>query len=176
MACGRLGWTAEPPAAASQRANVALELQQMVAARTSTATLAAWAEGLLRQARLQELGFTQLPWTTWNAPGWRWEYTSSTGERLVIATDGMVMVVIREGRQLELAVRDLTQTLGGYGTTGGETLLAEGMSAQTSVASSAADLARKAPKLFPIYYYFAGPTQEIVSSRLLPYPPLPLRN
>jgi hypothetical protein len=97
------------------------------------------------------------------------------GERLILATDGLVLVAIREGRQLEFSVHDLTGGRSIHGRGGrGNTLLAEGISAQHVVAASAAELARKAPQLFPIYYYFAGPTQEIVSSRLLPRSPAPL--
>jgi hypothetical protein len=143
------------------------ELRSLLTQQASTQVLASWAEGLYRQGRLLELGNAVLPWTTWTAPGWRWEETCLTGERLVLATDGIVLVAIREGRQIEFSVHDLT---GGRDNT----VLAPGISAQHVVAASAAELARKAPQLFPIYYYFAGPTQEIVSSRLLPRAPAPL--
>jgi hypothetical protein len=151
------------------------ELRALLARQAPTSALASWAEGLYRQGRLLELGNAVLPWTTWTAPGWRWEGTCAHGGKLILATDGIVLVAIREARQLEFSVHDLTLGRDSDGPLGrGHGLLAAGISTQHVVAASAAELARKAPKLFPIYYYFAGPTQDIVSSRLLPRSPAPL--
>lgn len=173
--CGRQLQAAEPhfestqlqPWSASPRA----ELHRLLVSNAAPSQLLPFAEQLHLAGRLQELGSGGLPWAGWTGPGWRWETRLPGGARVVLATDGLVLVAIREGRVLEFSVLDLT--VGGgmaEARTRSSGLLVNRTAVEHITAASAADMARKAPDLFPMYYYFAGPTAEIVSSHLLPRP------
>ncbi len=148
---------------ASEPPSTRYEFQCLITRNPSTAQILAVIAELNDNGRLWELGNSTLPWSTWPVPGWRWETTLGNGERIILAADGNLLVVIRQGRVIDFSVLDLSprQSRNRRDT------------AHITVGSTR-ELALRAPNLFTIYYYFAGPTSEISSSRLLPRYPAPL--
>ena len=93
------------------------------------------------------------------------------GGKIVLATEGIVWVVIRHDRTLETALRQLLRPVPQQAEIRGAWGKLEAFSQpQQKLAASAADLARTAPDLFPTYFYFAGTPAETVGSQLLPRP------
>ncbi len=155
----------EPATVPAVWRNATDELHRLIAAGANTGELLSLTEQLYLAGRLWELRSPSLPWATWNGPGWRWETRLPNGVRIVLASDGIVLVAIRERGRIEFSALDLTQLTGSreaYGYHGPTAHVA---------AASAHDFGLKSPGLFRIYYYFAGPTTEIVSSHLLPRSP-----
>lgn len=161
----------EPAVTQPWLASPRAELQRLLVNNAAPSQLLPFVEQLYLAGRLQELGSGGLPWADWTGAGWRWETRLPGGARVVLATDGLVLVAIRVGRVLEFSVLDLTAAGGmAEARSRSSSLLANRAAVEHITAASAGDLARKAPDLFPMYYYFAGPTAEIVSSHLLPRP------
>lgn len=158
--------SSEPHARGVVYTNPNVELHRLILGGANSAELLAFAEQLYLTGRLWELRCPSLPWSTWAVPGWRWEATLPNGVRIVLASDGIVLVAIRERGMIDFSALDLTRLHTAYKSTGysGPTI--------HLTAANPRDFGLRAAKLFRIYYYFAGPTREIVSSHLLPYPPV----
>ncbi len=152
------------------------ELSELVEHRASPRELLEFLEPILLQGQMAQLpAAPQLAWSTWPYPGWRWEYSFSATERLILASDRGMLVVIRhiatrQGAKIEMSASDLSA----LGALRGRSRLGHSSSQAHVSSASVAQLARKSPTLFTWYYYFAGPTAEIVSSDLLPPPPIDL--
>ncbi len=150
---------------------------QLVDQRSSTSelldcVLQDFEESRFAQGQLAQVCSDQLSFTNWNISGWRREFITRRGERIIIASDGPLWVVIRESRNIEFSVCDMSH---GRFTEPGLTVSPRYAGYQSSrkqhiQATSAEHFARKNAELFRIYYYFAGPTSEIVSSHALPAP------
>ncbi len=156
----------EPHARVVVQTNPNVELQRLILGGANTAELLAFAEQLYLAGRLWELRCPSLPWSTWSVPGWRWEATLPNGVRIVLASDGIVLVAIRERGMIEFSALDLTRIKSAHQCKG-----FKGPTVHLTAANSR-DFGLRAANLFRIYYYFAGPTREIVSSHLLPHPPI----
>lgn len=146
--------------------NPNVALHRLILGGANTAELLAFTEQLYLTGRLWELRCPSLPWSTWAVPGWRWEATLPNGVRIVLASDGVVLVAIRECGRIEFSALDLTRVR--------SSRVSRGFSGPVvhMAAASVRDFGLRSADLFRIYYYFAGPTREIVSSHLLPHPPL----
>lgn len=156
----------EPAATVNVQTNPNVALHRLILGGANTAELLAFTEQLYLTGRLWELRCPSLPWSTWAVPGWRWETTLSNGVRIVLASDGIVLVAIRECGRIEFSALDLTRVR--------SPRVSKGFSGPVvhMTAASARDFGLRSANLFRIYYYFAGPTREIVSSHLLPHPPI----
>lgn len=157
----------EPDQIVIVQTNPNIALHRLILGGANTAELLAFTEQLYLTGRLWELRCPTLPWSTWAVPGWRWEATLPNGVRIVLASDGVVLVAIRECGRIEFSALDLTRVR--------SPRVSRGFSGPVvhMTAASARDFGLRSANLFRIYYYFAGPTREIVSSHLLPHPPFP---
>ncbi|MEO8269092.1 MAG: hypothetical protein ABI557_05195 [Aureliella sp.] len=147
------------------------ELQQLVQRNASTRELLDW---LKRAHDARELATIvlpyQLPWTTWIAPGWRLDLRGARGEHLLLASGAGALVAIREGTVIEMSAMDLVEPRG----SNRQSRYANGASRHHVRATSANNLAAKSPHLAPLYYYFAGPSSEVLPSQALPQPSIDL--
>ncbi|MEZ6077968.1 MAG: hypothetical protein R3C56_20550 [Pirellulaceae bacterium] len=112
----------------------------------------------------------QLPWTTWNAPGWRLSYGGGAGSISFFAADAGALVAIRQGRGIEMSAMDVVEPSGSNRARDMPMVRA----AHHVTASSVNNLAAKSPYLAPLYFYFAGPSSEVLPSQALPPPAIQL--
>ncbi len=147
------------------------ELEQLIDRDASTRQ---WLDWLKRANDARELAAVatshQLPWTTWNAPGWRLELRGARGEHLILASDAGVLAAIRQGRIIEMSVMDLRASSGANR----RWPYSHAANAQHVTAASATNLAAKSPDLAQWYFYFVGPASEVLPSHALPPPVIQL--
>ncbi len=115
-----------------------------------------------------------LPWTTLPITGWRWESATVKNGRIILAIEGPLVVAIYEASRskIEMSVHDYSEGNAvprGYAGTP-RYFAHRSSSVQHVTAMSVKHFSNKAPELFKIYYYFAGPTREIVNREKLPRP------
>jgi len=147
------------------------ELQRLVERDASTRELLDWLKRAYDARELAAVTQTQqLPWTTWNAPGWRLELWGRRGEHLILAADAGALVAIRQGRGIEMSAMDVVEPNG----SNRRSRYANGASTHHVTAASANNLAAKSAYLAPWYFYFAGPTSEVLASQALPPPAIQL--
>jgi hypothetical protein len=152
---------------ASQEAQ---QLSRLLDKTATTRELLAFIEELHQTGRLGRLGNGNLPFTTLDISGWRWETTDESGERVILAADGPILVAIRLSRTLSMSIQDLSSGSAlkrGYAQTSryfGHTRLA----AQHLTAHSPSHLSRRDPEMFQWFYYFAGPLTDIFAAVTLP--------
>lgn len=162
----------------SHRANDRIDLGSLerYVRNGSTRGLLTFTKHLVRTGRLHELGDGNLAWTTMAIPGWRWETVNQRGERLVLAVDGPFVVAICQGKSIEMSICDLSDgTALPRGYAGSAKYFSQrGSSTQHVTAHSEQHFSRSSPELFKAFYYFAGPTREIVSHGSLPSSPVDL--
>ena len=152
-------------------ANFRQELQRLVERDASTRELLDWLKRAYDARELAAVALPhQLPWTTWNAPGWRLELWGRRGEHLILASDAGALVAIRQGRAIEMSAMDLIEPSG----SNRRSRYATGASTHHVTAASANNLAAKSAYLAPLYFYFAGPTPEVLPSQALPPPAIQL--
>ncbi len=155
----------------SSAAEFRYELQQLVARGASTRELLDWLKRAYDARELAAVALPhQLPWATWNAPGWRLELWGPRGEHLILACDAGALVAIRQGRVIEMSAMDLIEPSG----SNRRSRYANGASTHHVTAASANNLAAKSPYLAPLYFYFAGPSTEVLPSQALPPPAIQL--
>lgn len=147
------------------------ELQQLVERDASTRELLDWLKRAYDARELAAVAMPhQLPWTTWNAPGWRLELWGAPGEHLILACDAGALVAIRHGRIIEMSAMDLLEPSG----SNQRWRNANGAGAQHTTAASANNLAAKSIHLAQLYFYFVGPSTEVLPSQALPPPAIQL--
>ncbi len=155
----------------------AQDFQQLITDGRSTDELVSYLENLVIRGQLQSLGSDQLSFSTWNYSGWRREFVTREGQRVIVASDGPLLVAIRESRTIEFSVRDLTDGQAiPRGFAGASRYFGHKSAGVQHVTAMSADhFSRKNPELFQIYFYFAGPTQAITPTQTLPPPAMQLR-
>lgn len=146
------------------------EFSRLVEQCSGTRTLLERLETLHRTDQLRQLGNGNLPFSLIPISGWRWEVTTRRGGRVVLAVDGPLLVVIRENRRVEMSVKDIA---GGKavarGFAGSSQYFAHvGGATQHVGAMNATHFSDAQPRLFPIYFYFAGPTKSVHTMNSLP--------
>ena len=147
------------------------ELQQLLERDGGTRELLDWLKRVYDARELAAVAAPQqLPWSTWNFPGWRWELTTPRGEHLIMACDAGALVVIRQGKTLEMSVMEVFEAQGAKRGSG----YASGASTNHAAASSGSHLAAKSPYLARLYFYFAGPSGEVLPAQALPPPAINL--
>jgi hypothetical protein len=159
----RLQETATAPQ--SSVVNYQRELQQLVERDGGTRELLNWLKRVFDAGELAAVAAPQqLPWTTWNSPGWRLELRTPRGEHLIMACDVGALVVIRQGRTIEMSAMDVLPASG----SNRRSRYANGASTHHVSAASVSQLAAKSAYLAPLYFYFVGPAHEVLPSQALP--------
>lgn len=143
------------------------ELQQLIERNGGTRELLDWLKRVYDSGELAAVASSQqLPWTTWSFPGWRLELRTPRGEHLIMAYDVGALVVIRQGRTIEMSAMDALESSG----SNRRSQYGNGASPHHVTAASASQLAAKSAYLAPLYFYFVGPTPEVLPSQALPPP------
>ena len=128
-------------------------------------------EWMLREGRLLELDQPLLPWDRLPTRGWRWEGYTAAGDHLVLAIDGPFVVAIRESHrdtiELSLVYIPNAPPLPTYEDFARTRRLP---SPRHVSWMNAKQLEVKDRELAKLYFYFAGPTRSIPSSKVLPQP------
>ena len=151
----------------SSVANLQHELQQLLERDGGTRELLDWLKRVYDARELAAVAAPQqLPWSTWNFPGWRWELTTPRGQHLIMACDAGALVVIRQGKTLEMSAMQVFDA----GDSKRDSRYANGASSHHATASSGSHLAAKSPYLARLYFYFAGPSREVLPAQALPPP------
>lgn len=124
---------------------------------------------LAKQDRLRLLGDTNLAWTTMTIPGWRWEATNREGGRTILAIEDALLVAIYESKYagIRMSIMDAGRL---NHTSSLPDQHPYAFASKRVTAMSVKHFSRKSPELFKVYYHFAGPTADIVSSKALPIP------
>lgn len=166
--------TAKAISNSSSARGIQRELSELIERRASTRELLAFIEPIVQQGELGLLpAAPQLAWSTWHYPGWRWEQQLSATERLILAHDRGMLVAIRHTSNRQVAKIEMSASdLWAASEMRGRSRLGRSSNSAHATATSVGRFATQYPTLFPWYYYFAGPTAEVVSSSVLPPPPI----
>ncbi len=157
-------------------ANVHVELKQLLERRRSSRELLDFIMRLDSEGRLSQLGSDQIAFSNWSQSGWRRELVDCRGQRIVLAGEGPLLIAICEQNTIELSIADLSHgTAGRRGYAGTPQYFGHRTSGIVHItAMSAGHLARQSTELSQYYYYFAGPSRELLGTAALPPPPIVL--